>query len=422
MRATLSLIGAGCGVAPDGTTFPTDEGLAPGVLCETVLTGRVDQDERLGPPCRVRLVGRVDVGDPLGDPAVAGPTLTLEAGTEIVGEAGTDARLVVHRGARLVTEGREDAPVVFTSSAPPGTRQPGDWGGVVLNGAASSNAAAVSEIPGLGLHGGSDDEGDSGQLAFVRIEFAGATLPDGSRLAGLGLYGVGSSTVIDHVQVHRAAGDGIEVRGGTVGLRRVLVSGSGQDGLDWTEGWRGRAQWLVLQQLPDGGDNGIEGDNSALDNDLEPRSAPVLSQVTVIGPRRSSDGDVGVLFRQGTAGELRNAIVAAFDGACITVANVSTQLAVQAGELVVSDVILDCPTLVNVPDKTVMVLPVWDNVFATDLSVLVEGFQRVADPAFCTVLTGAVTPLDPFFEPSPVFGGCGVSDPWTDPWTTSAVE
>ena len=73
------------------------------------------------------------------------------------------------------------------------------------------------------------------------------------------------------------ADDGVEFFGGTVGIKHVLVTGVGDDSMDWTDGWRGSAQYVVLQQYDDNGDNGIEADNNGDANDAEPRSNPTLS-------------------------------------------------------------------------------------------------------------------------------------------------
>ncbi|MEN0063118.1 MAG: hypothetical protein AAGA48_13265, partial [Myxococcota bacterium] len=392
-----------CSVPPSlqDAAFPTLDSGFTVASCEGVLPERILQDTSVGPGC-LRIGGSVEVGDPLADPSEVGPTLTIAAGTVLLAEAGNASRVVVHRGARMVALGTATEPIVFTSSARPGTRQAGDWGGLVLHGAAPTNAGAIVEIPGLGLHGGSLENHDSGRLSYVRIEFAGAALPNGTAMAGLGLYGVGAATELEDVQIHRSAGDGLDIRGGTVGLRRVVVTGSGEDALDWTDGWRGHAQFLILQQWPDGGDNGIEADNNAIDNERLPRSAPTLSQFTVIAAPSAADGDIGVLFRQGTGGWLQNGLVASFDGGCITVANLATQQAAERGELVVSEVLLDCVDLVNVPDKTVSVQEAWANVVGVDLSEVVPGLQKPETPQFCTSINGALPLSDPFFEPSRV--------------------
>ena len=91
------------------------------------------------------------------------------------------------------------------------------------------------------------------------------------------------------------ADDGV-VSWGTVGIKHVL-HGVGDDSMDLTDGWRGSAQYVVLQQYDDNGDNGIEADNNGDANDVEPRSNPTLSNFTIVG---SPSDHLTWVFLQGT--------------------------------------------------------------------------------------------------------------------------
>ena len=77
--------------------------------------------------------------------------------------------------------------------------------------------------------------------------------------------GCGSDTTLDYIQLHLGEDDGAEFYGGTVSISHLVVSNTGDDGLDWDQGWRGSAtNFIVDHQLPKSGDpNGIEADNSA---------------------------------------------------------------------------------------------------------------------------------------------------------------
>ena len=56
--------------------------------------------------------------------------LTIQAGTIILGDTvGTNSALVINRGAKIIANGTPTLPIVMTSSAPPGQRRGGDWGG-----------------------------------------------------------------------------------------------------------------------------------------------------------------------------------------------------------------------------------------------------------------------------------------------------
>lgn len=294
----VMLLAAGC-MGPWQPEWSVDTGLPEVLVEDSVLS-----DTLWTADTRWRLTEVVYVE--------AGAKLVIEPGTTVVGDAG--AALVVTRDSRLEARGREDDPVVFTSSLPAGERYAGAWGGVVLLGGAPVNLAdarieGVDEDETRGDFGGSDPEANCGVLEHVRIEFAGYEAYLDNELNGLTLGGCGSSTIVRAVQVHRTLDDGVEMFGGTVDLREVLVTQPGDDGLDWDMGWTGRAQFVIVQEPTDAGDNGIEADNYEEAMDALPRSSPVLSNVTLIGAGPVETAQRGYLLRHGTAGELLNFLV-----------------------------------------------------------------------------------------------------------------
>ncbi|MCF8247876.1 MAG: hypothetical protein K9J37_22205, partial [Saprospiraceae bacterium] len=127
--------------------------------------------------------------------------LTIEPGTIIKGDA---AALIVMRGSMLIAEGTPTQPIVFTSAKPAGQRAPGDWGGIVLLGRAPINVpggeATVEGGCSLALYGGTEPADNSGTLRYVRIEFAGIPFQPNNELNSITFGGVGSGTVIEHVQ------------------------------------------------------------------------------------------------------------------------------------------------------------------------------------------------------------------------------
>ena len=85
----------------------------------------------------------------------AGATLTIQAGTTIAGDQATTGTLVVDRGGQLVAQGDANNPIVFTSSAAPGSRARGQWGGLILNGYAPLNIPGGEKEGEGGFHGDS---------------------------------------------------------------------------------------------------------------------------------------------------------------------------------------------------------------------------------------------------------------------------
>ena len=77
------------------------------------------------------------------------------------------------------------------------------------------------------VYGGTDAEGSSGVLRYVRVEFAGAGGEPDAAAAAIGLYGAGSGTVLDHVQARQSLGAGFAFHGGGAVCGHCVASGSG---------------------------------------------------------------------------------------------------------------------------------------------------------------------------------------------------
>jgi hypothetical protein len=273
----------------------------------------------------------------------SGTTLRIEPGTRVEGSFGS--ALIVTRDAKINAQGTREAPIVFTSSKPAGKRERGDWGGLVLLGNAPVNTG-TGNIEGIDKHdprgsfGGSDEYDSCGVLKFVRIEFAGYEISTDNELNGLTLGGCGQGTLISYIQVHRGLDDGIEFFGGSAGLRYAVISQSGDDGLDWDRGWRGKGQFIIVQQSSDKGDNAIEADNYKSNPDALPRSAPTLFNISLIGSGDSNIAQRGLLLRRGTGGMIANALVTGFTKEALDIRDPQTVKLSESGNLrIVSSVL-----------------------------------------------------------------------------------
>jgi hypothetical protein len=272
----------------------------------------------------------------------ANSVLTVEPGTQVQGDIGS--ALVVTKGSRLVAQGTAVNPVVFTSYQPVGQRASGNWGGVVLLGEATVAGSPPWQIEGLedagfrGEYGGIDDNYNCGRLEYVRIEFAGYEAFPGNELNGLTLGGCGVFTYIQNVQVHRGFDDGVEMFGGTVDLKNIIVSAPGDDSFDWDEGWRGRGQFLISQQYPLLGDKAFEGDGiiPPKGEDEPLQSKPRLYNVSLFATSDEAFAQGGLHLREDTGAEIRNLLVAWQTGRGIDIDDVETTARVASGDLVVS--------------------------------------------------------------------------------------
>ena len=131
-----------------------------------------------------------------------GVSLTIEPGVVIKGDKATQGTLIIVRGGKIMAQGTPERPIVFTSAQAPGSRKPGDWGGIILLGKAPNNLGEQTIEGGVrSKHGGNDPADNSGVLSYVRVEFPGIEYSTDNEINGITFGSVGSGTKIDHLQV-----------------------------------------------------------------------------------------------------------------------------------------------------------------------------------------------------------------------------
>jgi hypothetical protein len=287
----------------------------------------------------VELTGVVSVKAPA--------VLTVLPGVTVYGNPQT--ALIIEQGAKIMAIGTPEEPIVFTSNKPAGSRARGDWGGISINGYAPINNAggscpdnpqtAVGEA-GMGVYGGCNSHDNSGTLRYVRIEYGGYRMDGENEWNALTLQGVGDETIIEYVQCDQNDDDGIEFFGGTVDVRNILNSRCADDHFDWTNGFTGKAQFIVAHKADDDGDRGIEGDNLKADNSAQPVSNPTIYNMTLVGNKNIPDGGgEGIVFRRGTGITLKNSIVTGFQKAAVDIDNEATFAGISSGDLVIDNCI-----------------------------------------------------------------------------------
>ncbi len=356
----------------------------------------------------------------------SGATLTIEAGTKIVGEKSSLGTLVIDRGARIVAQGTETQPIVMTSDRNAGSRARGDWGGLILNGAAPLNIpGGVKEGEGdTGEFGGTNPNDSSGILRYVRVEFAGIEFSPDNELNGVAFQGVGAGTACDHLQVHFNLDDAFEWFGGTAACKYLVGTGAGDDTFDWTDGFTGRGQFWVAQQKADDADNGMEMDNLEAAFDAAPRSNPTIFNVTLVGDPATTNGtgsSNGMVPRHGTAGLFRNFIVLGFKRVGVDVRDRSIDLA-KDGSLTLANAIVH-----GNGQGSFKGYSSWPNVsqdnpqLGDPYNLSAPNWQPAAgSPARNGAVPVATPPNDGFFESANFIGAIGATD-WTKAgWVTAA--
>ncbi len=301
-----------------------------------------------------------------------GVTLTIEAGTVIRGDKTTKGTLIIERGAKLSAIGTSANPIVFTSNEAAGSRDYGDWGGVVICGKAAINVpGGEAQIEGgpTSFYGGAttpNDADNSGTLQYVRIEFPGIPFVTDKEINGLTLGGVGSATTIDHIQIYRSGDDSYEWFGGTVNAKYLVASFGWDDDFDTDYGFSGMIQYAVSLRDssiadPGSGSNGFESDNDGSGSTNTPITSPIFSNVSMFGPKVLTTTVINTNYkramhlRRNTQIDIYNSFFAGYkDGLFVDGSAARQNLA--DGELLLYGVTLAYCSGVYFPDDTVNVV------------------------------------------------------------------
>ncbi|MDO5614722.1 MAG: hypothetical protein Q4G16_00905 [Cruoricaptor ignavus] len=254
----------------------------------------------------------------------SGQTLTVEPGTVIYGDKATKGVLVIDRGGKLNAVGTAAEPIVFTSGQPVGTRDRGDWGGLVILGNApvNQNEPAIEGIAPAVIFGGTDANDNSGALKYVRVEFAGIELTPNNETNSITLGGVGKGTEMEYCQVSFGGDDGFEWFGGTIDGKHLISFATWDDDFDVDYGYTGNNQFGVAVRYPSyadqSGSNGFETDNGPNDNVTSLLTTGTFSNFTIIGPKLTSNQSINANFqhaldmRRRTAVTIANSVFAGF--------------------------------------------------------------------------------------------------------------
>ncbi len=351
-----------------------------------------------------------------------GVTLTIEAGTTInTADDGTTPFLSIKRGGKLMACGTSSSPIVFTpiKSSP----NPGEWGGIILNGKAPINVGAeATGEGGTGLYGGSDPTDNSGKLCYVRVEYAGKLLSTDNELNGFSFNGVGSGTELEYLQAYKGADDGFEFFGGTASLKYAVSTGNEDDSFDWTQGWTGNGQFWVAQQGSNGGDRGIEGDNLEDNNTVTPYSNPTLSNITLVGLNDGDDLNQALKLREGTKGSLYNVVATGFPKRGCQVEHNQSITNMNNGELTFQNSIID-----NVSPFKFTSSAGNDTTVTNMFDQAVNNNQAASDGSLASFLNGYIgtsstgafntSGLSSWFTSANYIGAVQSGSDWTANWT-----
>ena len=200
-----------------------------------------------------------------------------------------------------------------------------------------------------------------------------------------------------------------------------MLTNIGDDSLDWSFGWTGKAQYVLIKQSGSEGDNAIEADNSEFDSDASPLTMPTISNVTIIGDA----GVNGIRLRAGTAGILKNVVVTggADYANCLRVGSDSAPRA-EDGSLTITHSVVACETANNFGTQAIgdgnveswFLGQAGNSVqTAASLALASNGYM----PSSESLLLGAgfdSSSLDSYFDTVDYIGAMDAQTDWTAGW------
>ena len=426
--AQLSIAEAAGDSCPENTMAdPNGQMLNGKAVC--LLTGMIDSHTHLTSNFAYVLDGKVSVGVNDVTANEDKVRLTINAGTTVYAQQGGNHYLHIDRGGQLHANGNREKPVVFTyvdeQDADESTT--GQWGGIVLNGSAPTNVQGDPPTGegGSGEYGGDRPEDSSGVLTFTQVRYAGYNFNEEDELNGIAFQGTGSGTLVDYIQVHNNADDGVEFFGGTTSARHVLLTGNEDDALDWTQGWNGNLQFVAIRQTA-ASEHCIEADSNSDNNDNEPRAKATISNITCAGPPDSNES--GFRLREGTSAVISNAVIGNFGSSyCVDIDDPATftaaggSIAGLNGSLTLSHSRLAMGCNLSQEDGDPFNVGEW---FAAQAGSMEGGVDLGGDSGLVNGhMLNSVMPMipnDPFFEQVDYIGAIkDETSDWTAGWSYS---
>ncbi len=339
----------------------------------------------------------------------SGATLTIDAGVIIKGDKNSKGSLIVERGAKIMAMGTLNAPIVFTSNQAMGNRTYGDWGGVILCGTAPNNwNGGVAQVEGgpRSLYGGTNPHDNSGEMHFVRIEFAGIAFSPNNEINGLTFCSVGDATQVDHIQVSYSGDDSYEWFGGTVNTKCLVAFCGWDDDFDTDNGYQGMNQYGMALRDPfaadQSGSKSFESDSyqagtyTGLTFDSTMITRPVFANYTCVG---------GLVSPTSTA----------YDPQFVAAAHIRRGSAIS----ILNSLLIGYPAGILIDESS--------SSFGSTIANLVSGESQIKGVAVAGIPAGnAPGPKEVFFvhdgarslTPTTAYGDTAIYSfaPWTGPW------
>lgn len=270
--------------------------------------------------------------------------------------------LAVNRGNKISAVGTAAQPIIFTSRdnvlGLNDDSSQGQWGGVVLLGrgvttdcrAGSVGAGAANTCErdtegsaDLARFGGNDDTYNAGRMSYIQIRYSGFVLGANNELQALTAQGVGTGTVLDHIQTHNSSDDAIEFFGGAVNMSHYVATGADDDSLDVDTGAQLDLQYAMLLPRPGRADTLMEIDSNGFETDIRRTRVRVVNFVGIqqqTSADNEANGRAALFFRGNSDVTLINGVIIAPNNECVRLNGSGTTPAT----LTARSVVMQCGT------------------------------------------------------------------------------
>lgn len=261
-----------------------------------------------------------------------GGQLVIPAGTRLLGDANPMNKgfLVIEATGTIQATGSPTCPIIFTSSAPINSRNPGDWGGVFILGEADNNASGSTLALTIGddlfnagdVGSGVNDADNSGIFRYVQIHFAGHQPNADSAPGALLLASVGTGTEIHHIQITNPLNNGLTLFGGTAKVEYVFNYEVQNRDFNISFGNRSKMQFIASirkDATPTTNSGyGLDISNDDLASSNTPLTHPVISNLTLLGPGYcggdTNDYADAIRFFNNGSGSIYNSVLTGYPG------------------------------------------------------------------------------------------------------------
>jgi hypothetical protein len=245
----------------------------------------------------------VDAGAVLNIPAgitMIGKTTPFGTSPDLTNLANNKGTLVVQQGAKIIANGTPNLPIIWTSANAVGSRNPGDWGGLVIlgnapiatsTGALTNNFEAFAALTnGRNSYGGTIVNDNSGSVTYNCFSYGGGLVTAvNAEVNSVNLCGAGSGTTFNHNKVSNSADDAFHFFGGTVNASYLLSFGNKDDDFVFEEAYKGNLQFIIAYRSNLADNSGsvmlqVDNNKTTPPNPGQSRTNPFIANATLIGP------------------------------------------------------------------------------------------------------------------------------------------